>query len=146
MRIRGKAQRGPPVLRSASLLFPDSLLLPEIFDRRLEVAEQASRLHISSGRGVVAALKVESGGRWGFSRGRWSSRPSADEFLGAHAGIFVKARPSPILGVADQPCGHQIEVNVKQKPCKTRARWKARANSLKSEKTRTAKAAVRATN
>jgi hypothetical protein len=62
---------------SASLL-PDSFLLPKIFDRRLEVAEQARgdadrkgggplyEMRLSSGRGVVAVLKVESGGRRGF--------------------------------------------------------------------------------
>jgi hypothetical protein len=64
-------------------------------------------------------------------RVRNEDRPSADEFLGAHAGMFLKARPSPILGVADQPWVRRIEVNVKKKRCKARARLKARANSLK---------------
>ena len=33
-------------------------------------------------------------------------------FLRANARILVEARPWPILGAADQPCAHRIEVNV----------------------------------
>jgi len=58
----------------------------------------------------------------------WSSKPGAgiggdsqavdgqsaalQLFLRAHARILVEARPSPILGVANQSCAHRIEAKV----------------------------------
>lgn len=66
--------RGLPTRSCAALICPGRFLtratgssasrarglLPKLFDRRLEVVEQASRLRISSLRGVVVILKAGS--------------------------------------------------------------------------------------
>jgi hypothetical protein len=50
-------------------------------------------------------------GRPGQRRADGPHGPSPDGFVGVHAGVFVKARPPPILGLSDQPCGHRINPN-----------------------------------
>jgi hypothetical protein len=57
-------------------------------------------------------------------------------FVRAHARILVEARPSPILGVGDQPSAHGIEVDVFTLNT---------VGMVATEKTRTAKSAAHAT-